>query len=461
MIPGMNSPSLHRHGVTFRLLAILVLVAILQIPLWLIGDLLSERAERRDGALTEITASWGRSQRIVGPFLVVPYRATAHAAREPERLAVFLPEQLRIRGELDPSIRHRGIYEAVVYGARLEIAGRFAIPDAAALGLAPERLVWDRAYLALGVDDLRGARGAVTLDWNGTSVPCEPGARHPLLPTGLHAVLPALEPGRPAGEFALALHLNGSGRLAFTPVGRETEVTLVSSWADPGFSGDLLPVRREIGPDGFDALWRASYFSREYAQQWTEEQGAPSAATLAASAFGVELVRLVDAYRVVERASKYALLFIALLFTAFFLFEILAALRMHVLHYALVGAALVLFYLALLAISEFAPFGAAYLVSAAASTLLITLYCVSILRSGRRSLAIGAALAGVYAFLFFVLRMQDYSLIAGTIALFALLALVMYATRNIDWSAPAAGADHEPDTEPRPAAPPPLPPERA
>ena len=158
------------------------------------------------------------------------------------------------------------------------------------------------------------------------------------------------------------------------------------------------------------------------------------------SLFGVELVEVVDSYRVVERATKYAVLFIALLFTAFFLFEVLAALRLHVVHYTLVGAALVLFYLGLLSLSEFISFGAAYGVAALASTLLITCYSAAILRSGGRSLVIGGALGGIYGFLFFVLQMQDYALIAGTAALFAVLGVVMYATRKLDWGQEAPPA---------------------
>ena len=459
----MNLPSLHRPVSVFKLVGILVLVALLQLPLWLINGLLAERAARRDAALAEITDTWGRSQQITGPFLVVPYRAFAATTRETlvngrlvqtteqrpgDKLAVFLPEQLAINGELEPTRRHRGIYEAVVYSARLKLTGRFATPDLSTLGLPASDFAWDRAYLALGVDDLRGAREAIVVKWNGQARACEPGTLHPLLPAGVHATLPAIAPGEAPGEFSLELTLNGSGRLAFTPVGRQTDVTLRSPWTDPSFTGSLLPARREIGAAGFDAAWQASYYGREYAQQWTEERAAPQREVLLRSAFGVELVNLIDTYRVVERASKYGLLFITLLFTAFFLFEVLAALRLHVVHYTLVGAALVLFYLGLLSLSEFVPFAAAYVGAALASTLLITLYSVSILRSGARSLVIGAALAGIYGFLFFVLQMQDYALLAGTAALFAVLALVMYATRKIDWN-PAAPA--------APVAPPPLP----
>lgn len=433
---------LHQHPVLAKLAGILALAVLLTLPLRLITGLLEERASRRDAAVAEITETWGRAQQITGPFLVVPYRDDVLANRVPARLAVFLPETLRVEGQLDPVRRHRGIYEAVVYSAALTISGRFTPPDPAALGLAGERLAWDRAYLALGVDDLRGARSALTVRWAGRELPLEPGARHDLLPAGVHAALPALEPATSGPlEFSLALDLNGSGRLAFAPVGAATEVRLRSAWTDPGFTGAILPAERTLTEAGFEATWRASYYGREYPRQWTSEIASPARDHLARSAFGVELVNLIDAYRVVERATKYGLLFFVLIFAAFFLFEVLAALRLHAFHYILVGAALVLFYLALLSVSEFARFGVAYLVAASASTVLIALYSVSILRSGARSLVVTGALGAIYGFLFFVLRMQDYSLLAGTAALFAVLALTMYLTRKIDWHREAVAAE--------------------
>lgn len=447
----MNLLARPRSGTVVKLLGIVLLVALLQIPLWFINDLRAERARHRDAALAEITASWGGVQQLTGPFLVVPVRTVSTRTRETmvngravftteqrpvEQLAVFLPERLAIDGDIEPERRHRGIYEAVVYRARLRLSGRFAAPDLAALGATAADLAWDRAWLALGVNDLRGAREAIVIDWNGRPLACEPGSRHPLLPAGVHAPLPGLDPSAAPGEFSLELTLNGGGRLAFVPVGRQTDVALRSPWADPSFTGPLLPARREIGPEGFTAAWQSSYYGADFPRQWIgDESGAPtSSLAFTAAAFGVELVELVDPYRIVERATKYGMLFITLLFTAFFLFEVLAALRLHVLHYGLVGAALVLFYLALLSLSEFTPFLTAYVSAALASTLLISLYSHAILRGGRRSLIIGAALTGIYGFLFLVLQLQDYALLAGTAALFAVLGLVMFTTRKIDWS---------------------------
>ncbi len=149
----------------------------------------------------------------------------------------------------------------------------------------------------------------------------------------------------------------------------------------------------------------------------------------------VDGVSAAEGYRMVERALKHSVLILALVFTAFFLFETLTTLRLHVVHYGLVGAALALFYLALLALGEVLPPGAAYAGAATASSLLIVFYCVSILKSTARAGLVAGLLAGEHSILYVVLRLEDYALLAGTAALFAALGAVMYFTRNVDWFA--------------------------
>ena len=124
-----------------------------------------------------------------------------------------------------------------------------------------------------------------------------------------------------------------------------------------------------------------------------------------------------------------------LIFAAFFLFEVLAALRIHPFQYAIVGAALCLFYLGLLSLSEFVSFGVSYLTAALATTALICFHCAKILRSGVRTLIIAVLLGGIYGYLYVALQLQDYALLLGTAALFAVLAAVVFVTRNIDWYA--------------------------
>jgi len=141
-----------------------------------------------------------------------------------------------------------------------------------------------------------------------------------------------------------------------------------------------------------------------------------------------------EPYRMVERALKHSVLVLTLVFAAFFLFETLTSLRLHAVHYGLVGAALCLFYLALLALGEVWSPGVAYLGAAGASSSLVAFYSAAILRSRARALVIASLLTCVHGVLYIVLRMENYALLAGTAALFTALGAVMFLTRNVDWS---------------------------
>lgn len=152
-------------------------------------------------------------------------------------------------------------------------------------------------------------------------------------------------------------------------------------------------------------------------------------------------VAAAEGYRMVERALKHGALVLTLVFAAFFLFETLVGLRLHAVHYGLVGAALCLFYLALLALGEVLSPGQAYVGAAVASSLLIVCYSITILRSYARAGLIAGLLAGEHSVLYVVLRMEDYALLAGTASLFAVLAAIMFCTRNVDWFAQEAGRE--------------------
>jgi inner membrane protein len=58
-----------------------------------------------------------------------------------------------------------------------------------------------------------------------------------------------------------------------------------------------------------------------------------------------------------------------------------------------------------------------------------------VLGSWRRAWFVGALLVGLYAVLYILLSLEAFSLLIGSLLLFAALAGVMYATRRIDWSA--------------------------
>ncbi len=438
-----------QYSTMLKMIAIAVLCLLLLIPLILVSSVLTERLARRDEAVKEITSTWGKAQVIIGPVLIVPYQCTQKSLKDQvvngrvERVEVvesvrarafFLPSIFKADGRLSPDVLHRGIYEAVVYRGTMTISGSFARPSFEDWKVEPQQVLWDESELAVSITDLRGAKESLKVRLGNDVIPLEPGGRIDGFSSGVYARVKGLDRQAEAFPFEMALTLNGSRSLRFSPVGINNEVRLASNWPDPGFQGAFLPTERRVGHDGFEALWQLSYYGRSYPQQWTSSNPV-TADAFRESLFGVDLVSVVDSYRFVERSIKYGILLIALLFTSFFLFEIMAAVRIHPFQYTLVGIALCLFYLALLALSEIISFGAAYWIGAAAATIMVSLYSAKALRGRGRAVFVAIGLPAVYAFLFVILRLQDYSLLIGTVGLFLVLGLVMYVTRNLDWYA--------------------------
>ncbi|HYK88316.1 MAG TPA: cell envelope integrity protein CreD [Acidobacteriota bacterium] len=450
--PTLTSPALKEHSpkhysIVLKMGAIILLGLLLLIPLSMVNSLLSERLARRDDAVKEITSTWGNAQVIFGPVLIVPYNFIRKSFKDQivnglvERVEVsetaqarayFLPATLKIDAHLTPSLLHRGIYEAVAYSGTTKITGRFDRPAFAEFQVNPQQILWEDAELAISITDLRGAKESMQVKLGDILIPLKPGARLAGFAGGVYARVKGLELQTGTIPFEMALTFNGSRSLRFVPVGANNDVQLASAWPDPGFQGAFLPTERRVGPDGFDAHWQVSYYGRSYPQQWTDTNPVMGNAVME-SVFGVDLVTVVDSYRFVERSVKYGILLIALMFTAFFLFEVMTAVRIHPFQYTLVGIALCLFYLALLALSEVISFGPAYWTGAAAATIMISLYSAKALRGGRRAGVVAAGLSAVYAFMFVILRLQDYSLLIGTAGLFLVLGIVMYVTRNLDW----------------------------
>jgi inner membrane protein len=442
-----------RHLTTLKLFGVGALILIMLIPLAMIQGVLSDRLARRNEAVDDITSSWGKDQNIIGPVLVVPYLhhgtvvrsvtlpdgrvETREVAETTVAFAYFLPDTLEISGDVQTQTLHRGIYDAAVFRGMIKVSGKFPVPDMAALKIDPKDVMWKDAAVTLAVSDLRGTREGLMLDWGGKKIQLQPGSQLPGYTTGVTAPLANDQAIAEPMTFAIALDLNGSSGIFFAPFGVQNVMTLKANWPDPGFRGAFLPADRNVRPDGFDASWRVSYYGRDYPQRWTSRSGNERFTTLAVSnsLFGAQFLRVLDAYRYVERSIKYGVLFFVLVFTTFFLFEVTAKQKIHPLQYLMVGAALCLFYLALLSASEFIGFTAAYAIATLAATGLITWYCSYFLGGGARTLMIGGGLLGVYTFLYITLRQQDYALLMGTVALFILLGIVMWVTRKVDWYA--------------------------
>ena len=446
--PVLPTPASRRLFLFLKITSICVLIALLHVPLSLTRNVLNERQGYQAAAIDEIAGIWGRRQLVTGPVLVVPYayktqvvkskvvNGRAVQVEETElatTLAYFLPDALAITGTIDPEVRHRGIYEAVVYATRLKLSGSFQ-PDFAAAGIEADRIDWEKARVEFGVSDLHGVRSVGPIQIGAGKSPAFESAENSAGTLPLEAKVVGVVAGRKM-DFTMEVALQGSERLEIAPVGKVTTVALDSPWADPSFTGKYLPVKRVVDAGAFKAEWETSHFSRGFPAYWTDRlvKSAEIFQKIEDAGFGVRFAQPTGGYGMAERAQKYGVLFFVLVFAVFFLFEITAAIRIHPLQYAIVGAALCLFFLGFLALTEFWATGPAYAVASGACTLLISAYAWSFLKTGLRTLVIAGGLSATYGYLYFVLKSQDYGLVAGTLALFAALALVMFCTRKINW----------------------------
>jgi inner membrane protein len=242
------------------------------------------------------------------------------------------------------------------------------------------------------------------------------------------------------------------------PQAGDTRWTVKSSWASPSFGGDFLPGARSVGDKGFEATYRVGNLALGRSLVSTGDPGASNtvervpaqaadygAVTPASPAGGdavqvasISLIQPVDLYSQVNRATKYGFLFIGFTFLALLMFDVIGGVRVSAVEYLLMGAALILFFVLLLAFAEVIGFTAAYIVASAAIAGLNTAYSAAVLGSWRRASFIGALLVGLYAVLYILLSLEAFSLLIGSLLLFAALAGVMYATRRIDWGAARA-----------------------
>ncbi|MEG0860608.1 MAG: cell envelope integrity protein CreD [Pseudomonas sp.] len=430
---------------SIKLGTIALLIVLLLIPLLMIGGLIGERQELRDNVVQDIAQSASFSQQISGPVLVVPYRKaerrwktedgnTYQETKQVSGHLYFLPETFELKSGIDTELRSRGIYQARLFHADNHISGQFKVPAQWGITEDFEDYRFDPAFLAVGISDIRGIEKGVQLQFNDQRLDFQAGTSLSWLGGGVHVVLNALDgKAETLFDYAFDLSLQGTGQLHVLPVGRSTRVSMAANWPHPSFVGNYLPSSRKIDAGGFSASWQTSFFSTNLEDAMSQCVVNGNCEDFRARAFGVSFVDPVDQYLKSERAIKYALLFIALTFAGFFLFEILKNLSVHPIQYALVGAALALFYLLLLSLSEHLGFGLAYLLSAGACVLLIGFYLCHVLHSVLRAMGFALGLAVLYGMLYGLLSAEDYALLMGSLLLFGLLGVFMVLTRRLDW----------------------------
>jgi len=444
-----------RRSVTLKLISIGILILILLIPTSMLSSLIFERQGVRDSAIQEVSSKWGQQQTFGGPILSVPYTVLVKDDKGQTetqiRYAHFLPDQLNITGTVVPEKRYRGIYVVVLYNTKLHVTGNFSHPNIQALNISENSFMFKDASISLGIPDMKGINNAINFKMNDTTYSFNPGlSSHDIFSSGTSfefdlAPKESTRTKQKKFDFEFDIDLNGSTSLSFLPFGKETNVSLQSTWDSPSFEGSFLPDKRDVNAKGFTANWKVLQLNRNYPQQGlgsfisgnNDEYNNTSSASDAS--FGVKLLLPIDEYQKTTRSVKYCIMFIILTFLTFFFVEVLNKQRIHPIQYLLVGFAICLFYVLLLSISEHLKFDSAYLTGCVCILALVTLYAKNIFKNNKLTAVFSGLLALLYGFFYSLMQLEDYSLLLGSIGLFIILAVIMYLTRKVDWYGISSG----------------------
>ena len=342
-----------------------------------------------------------------------------------------MPRELDMRIDSSHEIRRRAIYSTPVFQLEVTASGAFDPLDLDALEARYGEARLDQAVVVVGVSDARGLRSAA-LTWDGGAVPLEAGGR--ALDSPALRGLIAQEAAEGA-SFTLSLGLRATRRISAVPVGDRSIVEIRSSWPHPSYDGRFLPDYHDVSAAGSSASWTIHKLARGFPSI--------SATSPLIGSLPAEIPRLSDVdvgfgafepinlYRLVERSLKYGVLFIALTLVSILCLEFLTGLRFHFVQYGVVGIALALFFITLLALAEHIGFTLGYAAAAAVLTLMITGYAHASTKNVRLAVTTAATLGALYGVLFVLLRLEAFALLVGAGMLLLMLGVVMVATRKL------------------------------
>lgn len=437
-----------RYMLLIKMLTLVVLILVILIPLTLIKRVITEREYYQDVVIQSIVESSSDLQTIIGPIIVVPYIEKKldkenNQKYEVSKVHYILPQTLDVNADADISSRHLGIYQAQIYQSELKFNGTF-IADSLKELKDNTQIKIQSPYLIVLISDTRGIMQVPLMTLNEQKINFEPGVRQNGIAksSGINIPLSLQQITETNLDFNFSLHLQGTKELSVVPIARSTNYKLVGNWPNPNFLGYTLPVNRQINETGFTATWKSSWYSNNINNAFSRDIDLDNNYSICYyhsnisscfPSFKTSFVETVDQYQMTERAVKYAVLIIVLIFVSFFMFEILKQFKIHPIQYLLVSMALAIFYLLLLALSEYIGFLLSYICGVVACSLLIGFYLSSVLHSIKWSSIFTLYLLSLYTALYFVMVSEVNALLLGSILLFIVLAGIMILTRKVDW----------------------------
>ena len=435
----------------YKFYGILIITSLLMIPTFHIDEVIEERQRNEQNAKQELAAKWSEHQVAGAVVLSIPvienlsHQNTLH----------FLPENLEINADVKNITKKSGIYKVPLYETRILMSGSFSDVSAKVFETVDTTINWNKANLSLGVLELRGLK-SLDIKWNGKAVASEVGDISSSIfwrawmllddvkdeetnlkaPFVGSAVIAKITPDKKLkqegkGEFSIEMVLRGSERIEFYPFAQTTTVTLTSTEETPTFQGVFLPEKYGVKDNKFHAQWKILGMNRNLPKYWTGDK--PFLNEINNSSFGVGFNGSEENYELNALSNKYTLLFIALTFITLISLEVILKFRFHLVHYAMTGTALIVFYYLLLSFSEQIGFGLAYGLAAVATIFSISIYVFRITKVRKSTWIVCSQLGLLYSFLYGLLKIEDFQFAFEATGLWIIVAALMYATIKIDW----------------------------
>ena len=390
--------------------AIIITLLVLLIPAAFMFNIIHDRKIYRNDAINAVSSSWAKMQ-----ILMAPEMSFTKKDEQNKTITEYLTlNNYNADIKINTEIRQKGIFKIPVYTADVTLTGDFINNFG--------NLAGKDIKIYFNVSDSTGFIKEPSFKINKEQ------------PITVHETEYITQINSKAENipFEIKYTIRGINEIYATPFGQNNNIKISGNWKDPSFEGSFLPSSREITNHGFSAEWTIPGI----AASSFKDNGTFIAKTSPKA--GVSLIIPVDNYRMTERILKYAFLFLSLTFLSYFIFEITSKedRRIHPVQYAMLGGAMLIFYMLLLSLSEFIPFLSAYIISAIMIICLVTLYTYFIITK-KESIGFAALIAAImailYSFLYILLTLQDFALLIGSLGLFMVISAIMYLTRNVNW----------------------------
>ena len=392
---------------TLKKIAFICLITILLIiPLMMIKGVIKERNELKYSVKKEISRAISESQIVDGPRLIytVEKEQVVDGNKEMvEEIHVINPQKMESVVNVTTETLRRSIYNVIVYHSKININGSYVLPEAVYNG--------KNFKIKMKVSDLKGLIDTPKISLLKKDYKFDVDDSDQLYTV---IELPKENQTDRIIPFTMQLELKGTERLMFAPSADETVLSISSSYTNPSFVGEYLPLSRDVDEKGFTAKWKVLKINKKRSEY-----------------MGVDFIEVASQYQQAMRSVKYGMLIICLVFIAGLLVEFVTRRQIHVVQYAIIGLSLVLFYSLLTAFSDIIPFGWAYLIASIMTTIALTLYYKGILKN-KSAWILGGFISIMYATNYILLQMETHSLLAGSLLLFALLSVMMYFTANMN-----------------------------